>query len=276
MAQSSQTPPRLLLGWEDIVWKDPDGGEVHLYGVLPTVVYPDRLRPRIEWDGCAMLVSVEEIELWEHEEEIERKSPGINRDEALIQGGDFSKLVEGLSTLEEIKTCRFPDPEPRRLQKMALRRGSPLYFIEPSLEDDDWTTWHEDRAIEVTRPLALLSRLWSARRFRAKFKLTLPLVTPPAHCSDEFAAAAAVAAAWWLAEEHSLSEELRKQRDTRLASRLRGALADLRRLGKGSPVLLTVCHQAQRASLLAGLEELPEVEMSLCTQDASAGDEESE
>ena len=276
MADGPRSASALRLEWQDIVWEDPDGGEVHLHGVLPTVTYPDRLRPRRNWHGLALMVSEDEIGLWEHEEQLERESPGINRDEALIQGGDFSRLIQGISSLEGISAGGFPDPEPRRLQRMAERRGSPLYFAEPSLLDEDWTEWHERRAVEITRPFALLSRLWSGRRFQTKLRTVIGLVEPPEHCAQEFAPAAAVAAAWWLAEEHTLSPELMQERDTRLAGRLRGALADLRRR-QGAPwVLLAVCHQAQRGSLLYALEAIPDAEVPLCTQDASEGSEESE
>ena len=52
------------IGWEDIVWEDPDGGKIVLHGTIPTVVYPRKLRPSIEWHGLALLESDEVVELW--------------------------------------------------------------------------------------------------------------------------------------------------------------------------------------------------------------------
>ena len=39
------------LDWDDIHWKDPDGGIIVLHGVLPTVVMPLAMRPREQWHG---------------------------------------------------------------------------------------------------------------------------------------------------------------------------------------------------------------------------------
>jgi len=56
------------LDWADPEWSDPDGGTVVLHGTLPTVVYPNVLRPRYAWDGLALLETPDVIELWEQEE----------------------------------------------------------------------------------------------------------------------------------------------------------------------------------------------------------------
>ena len=44
-------------GWTDAVWEDPDGGSVILHGTMPTVVYPNAMRPRAAWHGLALLES---------------------------------------------------------------------------------------------------------------------------------------------------------------------------------------------------------------------------
>ena len=51
------TPSDISLEWEDFLWEDPDGGIVQIHGVLPTVVYPNTLRPRNTWTGLALIVS---------------------------------------------------------------------------------------------------------------------------------------------------------------------------------------------------------------------------
>ena len=65
------------LDWNDIHWEDPDGGTIVLHGVLPTVVLPNGMRPRISWHGLGIMGSSEEIEVWAEEEKSESKDPGI-------------------------------------------------------------------------------------------------------------------------------------------------------------------------------------------------------
>ena len=43
--------------WTDEVWEDSDGGRVVLHGTLPTVVYPNAMRPRLAFHGLALLES---------------------------------------------------------------------------------------------------------------------------------------------------------------------------------------------------------------------------
>ena len=52
------------LDWQDIHWEDPDGGTIVLHGVLPTVVLPNGMRPRLNWHGLGIMGSSEEIEVW--------------------------------------------------------------------------------------------------------------------------------------------------------------------------------------------------------------------
>ena len=272
---SRATPlPDSYLDWEDFEWNDPDGGVVYFHGVLPTVVYPRSLRPRIKWSGLGLMVSEEEVELWEHEEDLEKKSPGINFTGAVSQGGDFSKMLGGLSILEEIQTCKFPDPEPRRLHKYAIRSNNPVFFIEPPLSDDDWSDWLEMHAIEVTKPLKLLSNLWSGRKFSKNLSKTLKITKKPPNESSELAVASAITSAWWIGIENTISLELRNLRDKRYASRIRGALAEMRNSGIEEPILLLVCPLAQRTSLVNALENMPLIEMPLCTESVSELNEE--
>jgi hypothetical protein len=272
---SRSTPPsEINLEWKDLKWEDPDGGIVYFHGVLPTVVYPNSLRPRNNWSGLGLMVSEEEIELWEHEEELERKSPGINFAGANSQGGDFSRLLGGLSFLENIQTCKFPDPEPRRLQKYAARGKNPVFFIEPPLSDDGWVNWLEMHASEVTKPLKILSNLGSGRRFKKNLSKMLKKVKVLPGESSEFAVASAVSAAWWVGIESTISHQLKDKRDNRYASRIRGALAEMRNSGIKNPSLLLVSSLAQRSSLINALENMPLAEVPLCTQTVSELNEE--
>ena len=264
------------LDWDDLNWNDPDGGVVYLHGVLPTVVFSNSLRPRYKWDGLGLMVSEEEIELWEHEEELEKKSPGINFTGAISQGGDFSKLLGGLSLLEEIQTCRFPDPEPRRLQKHAIRGGKPVFFIEPPLSDEEWNEWLEMHATEITRPLKLLSNLWSGKKFKKNLSKMMKNVKVMSGESSEYAVASAISAAWWVGIEDKISTELKEKRNLRYASRIRGALLDMRNSGIDNPTLIIVSNLVQRQSLLNALENMPSAEVPLCTESVSDLNEEEE
>ena len=116
--------------WADVVWQDPDGS-VLIHGTIPTVVYPNAMRPRNGWHGLALLESPDVVDLWQQEEADEAESQGINMTHALLSGGAFGKYAEGISTLEDIQGGRFPDPEPRRLQRNAVRHDRPVFFIEP-------------------------------------------------------------------------------------------------------------------------------------------------
>ena len=49
--------------WADEVWTDPDGGTVVIHGTLPTVVFPNAMRPRGVWHGLAILDSHDVVDL---------------------------------------------------------------------------------------------------------------------------------------------------------------------------------------------------------------------
>ena len=88
-----------LIEWEDRIWSDPDGGQIILHGVIPTVVYPRELRPRLGWDGLGLLVTSEEVEMWEREEEDDQQNPGINLTEAIRSGGLNAVYLEKFRVL---------------------------------------------------------------------------------------------------------------------------------------------------------------------------------
>ena len=60
--------------WADAVWEDPDGGKVIVHGTMPTVVYPNAMRPRATWHGLALLESPDIVDLWAQEEADEAES----------------------------------------------------------------------------------------------------------------------------------------------------------------------------------------------------------
>ena len=256
------------LSWSPIDWEDPSGGVIRLWPFVPNVVLTDTLRRSAgEWDGLAFLLPDDESEIWDDQFEQEKASPGINRASIASSGGTLARMMIGMSSIESIQTCRFPDPEPRRLLIAAeSRSGSgnrPVFFVEP--EDEEWTEWVEDCADEMVRLRHLIRSIFSGRVWKKTLRVAMKNASPPQSERDEskaygLAQASALAAAWWYRAESVLSEELCSRRDARLASRLRGALGTL--CGghiddEGAPVLLVPVMQAWMPSIYSALENMP-------------------
>ena len=126
------------ISWKDIKWSDPDGGTITLHGTIPTLVYPRKLRPSEEWHGLALLESSEVVDLWIQEEKDEKESSGVNMAHALVSGGTMGLYLNDLIQIDDITVGRFPDPEPRRVHRLANRHKRPVYFIEPEIDDQQW------------------------------------------------------------------------------------------------------------------------------------------
>ena len=256
------------LSWWPIDWDDPCGGGIRLWPFVPNVVLTDTLRRSAgDWDGLAFLLPDDESEIWDDQFEQEKASPGINRDSIASSGGTLARMMIGMSSIESIQTCRFPDPEPRRLLIAAeSRSGSgnrPVFFVEP--EDEEWTEWVEDCADEMVRLRHLIRSIFSGRVWKKTLRVAMKNASPPQTERDDskaygLAQASALAAAGWYRAESVLSEELCSRRDARLASRLRGALGTL--CGghiddEGAPVLLVPVMQAWMPSIYSALENMP-------------------
>ena len=156
--------------WTDEVWEDSDGGRVVLHGTLPTVVYPNAMRPRLAFHGLALLESPDVVDLWVQEEKDEAESQGVNLTHALLSGGAFGKYVEGISALEELQGGRFPDPEPRRLQRNADRHQRPVFYIEPLADDEDWGDYLTQEARAVSHWKKLLGMVRVGKRWNKSIK----------------------------------------------------------------------------------------------------------
>ena len=173
----------------------------------------------------------------------------------------------GHSSIDSIQTCRFPDPEPRRLLQAAESESGigsrPVFFVEP--EDEEWTQWVEDSADEMVRLRHLTRSIFSGRIWKRTLRETMRSTSPPESVRDAakahgLAQASALAAAWWQRAESVLSLELQSRRDQRLASRLRGALGTLcggQVDDASTPVLLVPVMQAWMPSIHAALENSP-------------------
>ena len=256
------------VSWSPIDWDDPCGGVIRLWPFVPNVVLTDTLRRSAgDWDGLAFLLPDDESEIWDEQFEQEKASPGINRDSIASSGGTLARMMIGMSSIESIQTCRFPDPEPRRLLIAAeSQSGSgsrPVFFVEP--EDEEWTEWVEDCADEMVRLRNLVRSIFSGRVWKKTLRQAMKNASPPKFARDDskahgLAQASALAAAWWYRSESILSEELCSRRDARLASRLRGALGTLcggQIDDEGTPVLLVPVMQAWMPSIHSALENKP-------------------
>jgi len=254
-----------MLPWDPINWIDPNGGLIRLWPIIPSVVLPENLRRSSgDWHGLAFLLPDDEHEIWLEQIIEEKKSPGINRDGIAASGGILGRMMQGMATIEEIQTGKFPDPEPRRLFQQAeskAGKGSrPVYFVEP--DDEEWTTWVEECADEMSRPRQLFKSIFSGRSWRKELLRTMKDASPPKVVRDDvkataLAEASSIAATWWRRAESTLNESLRQKRDERLASRLRGALVNLREGqidDSETPVLLVPVMQAWVSSIHNALE----------------------
>ncbi len=262
------------LDWQDIHWEDPDGGTIVLHGVLPTVVLPNGMRPRLNWHGLGIMGSSEEIEVWVEEEKSEVKDSGINLDSAILNGGLDGLYLEMLAYgVEGLQVGKFPDPEPRRLHKAAVNHERPVFFAEPDMDDEDWAEFLGKEAKAMTRPLKLARIIFTSRRWRKGIKkMRKHVVEQPSREPDGLQAASALAATWWQLNRENSEEELNHARDSRFASRLRGALASLRAEHGNEAVLLVPIQQAWRSAMLTALESLPDAESS--SHDAPSDEEE--
>ncbi len=241
--------------WADAVWEDPDGGKVIVHGTMPTVVYPNAMRPRATWHGLALLESPDIVDLWAQEEADEAESEGINLTHALLSGGAFGKYVEGIETLEDLQGGRFPDPEPRRLQRNADRHDRPVFFIEPLADDEDWGDYLTQEARAVSHWRKLLGMVRVGKRWKKSLKRHLfHAQPPPKGQSVDYSTASVLTAAWWELSEWLSTPALAERRNARYAARIRGALASLRTLLGDEATLLLVVHQPHAKAMVMALE----------------------
>jgi len=241
--------------WADAVWEDPDGGKVIVHGTMPTVVYPNAMRPRATWHGLALLESPDIVDLWAQEEADEAESEGINLTHALLSGGAFGKYVEGIQTLEDLQGGRFPDPEPRRLQRNADRHDRPVFFIEPLADDEDWSDYLTQEARAVSHWRKLLGMVRVGKRWKKSLKRHLfHAQPPPKGQSVDYSTASVLTAAWWELSEWLSTPALAERRNARYAARIRGALASLRTLLGDEATLLLVVHQPHAKAMVMALE----------------------
>ena len=263
------------LSWEDIVWEDPDGGSIVLHGVIPTVVLPTAMRPRIKWNGLGIIGNSEEPEVWIEEEKSEAEDSGVNLDSGIMNGGLDGMYLEMLTWVEGLQVGKFPDPEPMRLYRAAVNHNRPVFFAEPDFDDEDWLELMEKEAKEMTRPRKLLRIVFTGRRFRKTIKkMRKHVVVQPSREPDGLQAASALAATWWKLNRDNSTEALHLQKEKRMAARLRGGLAKLREEFGDDAVMIVPIQQASRAGMVNALNSHPDPEEVSSPTTLSDGEEE--
>ena len=179
-------------------------------------------------------------------------------------------LVKDLQELE-IDGPSIPDPERIRLLRHAenSRGGMPIYSIEPDMEDKDWADLQSKWADEQVKLRNLIATIGRSRRWVKSRKSAISMVNRSKWASPDLGAAATVCYAWWSEEGMALTEDLSRIRTSRISSRLRGALADMREFkwqennstdSDDGPILLTPVQQAYLPSLQNSLFACEDVE----------------
>ena len=189
------------------------------------------------------------------------ESSGINLTHGLISGGSFAIYLDEVTLLEDVTSGRYPDPEPRRLHRNAIRHDRPVYFIEPTADDEQWYEHLTLEAKAASHWKKLLGLISLGGKWRKRVKKNIfDAQKPPKGASPNFGSASVLAATWWDLSEWLVGEAVVKARDIRYAERLRGALANLRKEHGEDAVLLLPLFLPHRNAVLAALESLPEPE----------------
>jgi hypothetical protein len=115
------------------------------------------------------------------------------------------------------------------------------------------------------RIFSLVSRLTSNRRWKKDSAKAASRIQPDRVVDTEMGAASATCFSWNAEEERIIGPDLSEERDIRFASRIRGALADLRNSsvdgeGMAQPSLMVPVHQARMSSIEESILAWPEPE----------------
>ena len=252
------------LDWEDIVWDDPAGGQVRLYGQIPTTITPNSLRPRYSYDAVAFIEPSDIVEYWDDLTALEKESPGISLEAVKFGATAKSRFIRDLIQLSDLSAGRFPDPEPVRIHKSAKRNEIPQYFLEPDLDDEQWAELIIEKAKFESSPRQLLKAVFNSRRWNRSLKRNIKIARPhPKGESSDYSTASVLAATWWNMERSSISKDIAKSMDERIVARMKGALQDLRNQGIDNPVLLVPMLQPRRLEILNHLKS--EIKLEECS-----------
>jgi hypothetical protein len=210
------------------------------------------------------LTSSIDIQSWIIEEKQEKESPGVHRDSAIASGTVLGRLMTDLNELD-VDGPVIPDPEQLRLLLHAKnsRGGLPIYAIEPNLEDEKWVEWQIESADQQVTYSNLILTLTTGRRWKKIRKNAIKSVTNSKFVNADLGAASASCLTWWIEEQRGISDELKKLRDERFVSRLRGALENLRNKENSNSeetTLMVPIHQAWLPSIRKAISSCTNVE----------------
>ena len=255
------------LAWREVVLRDPDGGDLVFWPHLPCVIMPSKLRSRTKWDGLALMMSTNDFLYMMEDYEKEKQSPGANVEAAISSGTLTSRLLRNLRELN-IDGPHIPDPETVRLVSHAenARGGLPIFLIEPEIDDEFWFEWLSKCAEMEVRIGSLLSKITTTKRWNKYARDAIPMIDKDIDIDSELGAASATCYAWEQETNKDIGIDLISERDRRFASRIRGALADLRSSsidddGTSQPTLMVPVHQATLPSLIRAISSWPEPEI---------------
>ena len=252
------------LVWDEFHFQDPDGGKIIFWPHIPCIRMPVKLRSHSNFDGVAFLTSSIDIQSWIIEEKQEKESPGVHRDSAIASGTVLGRLMTDLNELD-VDGPVIPDPEQLRLLLHAKnsRGGLPIYAIEPNLEDEKWVEWQIESADQQVTYSNLILTLTTGRRWKKIRKNAIKSVTNSKFVNADLGAASASCLTWWIEEQRGISDELKKLRDERFVSRLRGALENLRNKANSNSeetTLMVPIHQAWLPSIRKAISSCTNVE----------------
>ena len=252
------------LVWDEFHFQDPDGGKIIFWPHIPCIRMPVKLRSYSNFDGVAFLTSSIDIQSWIIEEKQEKESPGVHRDSAIASGTVLGRLMTDLNELD-VDGPVIPDPEQLRLLLHAKnsRGGLPIYAIEPNLEDEKWVEWQIESADQQVTYSNLILTLTTGRRWKKIRKNAIKSVTNSKFVNADLGAASASCLTWWIEEQRGISDELKKLRDERFVSRLRGALENLRNKENSNSeetTLMVPIHQAWLPSIRKAISSCTNVE----------------
>ena len=252
------------LVWDEFHFQDPDGGKIIFWPHIPCIRMPVKLRSYSNFDGVAFLTSSIDIQSWIIEEKQEKESPGVHRDSAIASGTVLGRLMTDLNELD-VDGPVIPDPEQLRLLLHAKnsRGGLPIYAIEPNLEDEKWVEWQIESADQQVTYSNLILTLTTGRRWKKIRRNAIKSVTSSKLVNADLGAASASCLTWWIEEQRGISDELKKLRDERFVSRLRGALANLRdeeNSNSEETTLMVPIHQAWLPSIRKAISSCTNVE----------------
>ena len=188
----------------------------------------------------------------------------MHRDSAIASGTVLGRLMTDLNELD-VDGPVIPDPEQLRLLLHAKnsRGGLPIYAIEPNLEDEKWVEWQIESADQQVTYSNLILTLTTGRRWKKIRKSAIKSVTSSKFVNADLGAASASCLTWWIEEQRGISDELKKLRDERFVSRLRGALKNLRNKENSNSeetTLMVPIHQAWLPSIRKAISSCTNVE----------------